>query len=163
MHALLSFIHYIINRSDDSKNVIRIFVLDFVNAVDHIDHKILLCKLSSMEVPPIIIKWISNFLTEREQRVRIGPYVSEWQRIYGGVPQGTVLGPILFLVMVNHQPRPQALSCTLLNHTFKCRGLRAGNTQGENRRVFPSTGCSRFTHYPRKNGWAWGRGWSMTA
>jgi hypothetical protein len=71
-HALLSFIHHLLSRSDEQKNVLRIFLLHFA-------------KLSSMEVPPIIISWIKNFLTEREQRVKIG----------------TVLGPILFLVMIN--------------------------------------------------------------
>jgi glycerol-3-phosphate responsive antiterminator len=52
--------------------MLRIFLLDFAKAFDHIDHNILLLKLSSMEVPPIIISWIKNFLTERE-RVKIGP------------------------------------------------------------------------------------------
>ena len=51
--------------------------MDFAKAFDHTDHKILLRELYSMEAPPIIIKWIGNFLTEREQRVKIGPYVSE--------------------------------------------------------------------------------------
>ena len=58
-HTLLSFIHHLLSRSDEPKNVIRIFLLDFAKAFDHIDHKILLRKLSSMEVPPIIISWIT--------------------------------------------------------------------------------------------------------
>jgi hypothetical protein len=75
-HALLSFIYHLLSRSDEPKNVIRIFRLDFAKAFDHIDHK-----LSSMEVPPIIISWIKNFLTEREERVKTGHCVSKWQRV----------------------------------------------------------------------------------
>ncbi len=75
--------------------------MDFAKAFDNIDHNILLRKLSSMDVPQAIINWIANFLTEREQRVKLGPCTSGWQKRNGGVPQGTVLGPILFLVMIN--------------------------------------------------------------
>ena len=58
-------------------------------------------KLSSMDVPQAIINWIANFLTEREQRVKFGLCTSAWQKLNGGVPQATVLGLILFLVMIN--------------------------------------------------------------
>ncbi len=99
-HELLSFIHYLLSRSDEPNDVIWIFLLDFAKAFGHIDHNILLRKLSSMDVPQAIINWIANFLTERE-RVKLGLCTSAWQKLNGGVPQATVLGPILFLVMIN--------------------------------------------------------------
>ena len=54
-----------------------------------------------MDVPSIIINWIRNFLASREQRVGVGSCVSEWKKINGGVPKGTVLGPILLLGTIN--------------------------------------------------------------
>ncbi len=66
-HALLSLTHYILSKTDSSGNVIRIFLLDFAKAFDHIDHAILLDKLVLMEVPHAIINWIRSFLT-RESR-----------------------------------------------------------------------------------------------
>ena len=48
-----------------------------------------------------LIPWICNFLSDRKQRVKLGETVSDWMSINAGVLQGTKLGPILFLVMVN--------------------------------------------------------------
>ena len=100
-HALLSLVHHILSENDGSRNVIRILLLDFAKGFDHIDHDVLLLKFSSMDIPPTIINWIRDFLTGREQRVRVGSCVSDLKKINGGVPQGMVLGPILFLVMIN--------------------------------------------------------------
>ena len=49
----------------------------------------------------MITNWIRSFLADRKQRVAINEYVSDWRTVNGGIPQGTVLGPILFLVMIN--------------------------------------------------------------
>ena len=54
-----------------------------------------------MEVRRSILPWICSFLSDRKQRVKLGESVSEWATVNAGVPQGTKLGPILFLVMVN--------------------------------------------------------------
>ena len=54
-----------------------------------------------MDFPQIIINWIRGFLTGREHRVRMSSHVSDWQKVNEGVPQGIVLGPLPFLVMIN--------------------------------------------------------------
>ena len=76
-HALLSLLHHLLNETDVPKNAVRIFLLDFSKAFDHIDHNILLSKSSDMDVPSLITNWIRSFLTRRSQRVRMPHCVSE--------------------------------------------------------------------------------------
>ena len=54
-----------------------------------------------MNVPQSILNWIRSFLSDRRQRVKLTNCESDWQTLNGGVPQGSVLGPVLFLVMIN--------------------------------------------------------------
>lgn len=100
-HALLSLIHNLLSATDASSSAVRVFLLDFEKAFDRIDHNILVNKLRQMNVPQFIIKWIRSFLSDRKQRVKLTNCYSDWQTLKGGVPQGSVLGPVLFLVMIN--------------------------------------------------------------
>ena len=54
-----------------------------------------------MNVPQTILNWIRSFLSDLRQRVKLTNCESDWQTLNGGVPQGSVLGPVLFLVMIN--------------------------------------------------------------
>ena len=54
-----------------------------------------------MNVPSIIIDWIQSFLSGRKQRIKLNNRLSDWHNVNGGVAQGTVLGRVFFLIMIN--------------------------------------------------------------
>jgi hypothetical protein len=84
---------------DKPGNAIRICLLDFSKAFNRLDHNILLNILKDMDVHPVLLNWIANFLTDKQQKTRVDHFFSEWKYINAGVPQGTKLGPLLSLIM----------------------------------------------------------------
>ena len=75
--------------------------LDYAKAFDKVDHKLLIKKLMLYGIHPKIVKWVESFLTNRTQSVVVDGTLSLLALIISGVPQGTVLGPILFLIFIN--------------------------------------------------------------
>ena len=86
----------------DDHSIVDLIFFDYTKAFDKVCHHLLLGKLADIGVNTQLINWIDNFLTARRMQVKIMGSSSRWHRVRSGVPQGSVLGPILFLIYVNH-------------------------------------------------------------
>jgi hypothetical protein len=98
--ALVTFFEDIYNGINENKKCSALYI-DITKAFDTVDHSILLDKLWMAGVRGLPHKWFRSYLKNRKQCVRVGESLSNLKNIEHGVPQGSVLGPILFLVYIN--------------------------------------------------------------
>jgi ribonuclease P/MRP protein subunit RPP40 len=88
----------------DNKGQVDILYLDSSKAFDSVSHHLLLHKLQKYGFHGNLLSWMTSYLTNRRQRVIIEGACSDWLPVISGVPQGSIIGPVLFLLYINDMP-----------------------------------------------------------
>ena len=101
--AFISLTEYIYTCLNSKEHCIGIFI-DLKKAFDTVNHAILLSKLNQYGVRGLPLQWLASYLRDRRQCVTINGYCSSEKTLNVGVPQGSILGPVLFLIYINDLP-----------------------------------------------------------
>ena len=92
----------VVTRTMDEGDSVDVVYLDFAKAFDKVLRERLLSQFESHGVKRRLLDWIRAWLTERQQRVVLNGEFSPWTEVHSGVPQGSILGPVGFIIYINN-------------------------------------------------------------
>ena len=102
----------------DAEDCVDVVFFDYKKAFDLVNHNILLSKLRALGFGVALVAWVSDFLSDRRMRVVVHGSLSSYADVPSGVPQGSVVGPLLFLIYVNY------VIADIMTYTLKAFFLR---------------------------------------
>ena len=125
-------VHQFANALERRKQVDVIY-LDFSKAFDRVSHEKLLFKLECLGIGGSFLAWFRSYLSGRRHRVMIGNKSSDYLPFTFGIPQGSILGPLLFLLLINDKPNAisKETSLPLFADDSKCFRLILGRDDGD--------------------------------
>ena len=127
---LSNLLHYLetITTLIDQEHKIDVFHLIFSKAFDRVSHQRLLIKLRAHGINGNIYHWIEAWLRNRKQKVVLNGSQSKWSPVPFGVPQGSVLGPLLFMIFINDiETAVDAVHCVLIKFLDDTKELQKVN------------------------------------
>jgi len=123
----LVLLHHQWSKALDDGRQVDIVFLDFAKAFERVAHDVLLQKLSNFGISGALLNWCQDYFTNREQRLVIDRVNSSWCSIPSGVPHGSILGPLPFVIFINDLPEVVTPWNTVSLYTDDCKTSRVIN------------------------------------
>ena len=135
----------------DQKQYVALAKLDLSKAFDTINHQLLIKKLSKMGLNENSIKWITSYLQNRSHITKFQKYVSNEEYVKTGVPQGSILGPLLFLIFINDLPKAFKDICHIFGYADDTQLVISAPTLPELKQKIEQAITSAQTWYDQNN------------